>query len=223
MSLSPFDVLRRPRMARRYLNPAKASPPVTDEEGSAARTPLPLPGPAERSRGRQPAGRRLGIRIRGRRGRRTGSGPAPGGRRAAARRAGRARRPEGRRGEVGRRRPEVGRVRAAAASRDALAAAASEHLRSLAALATAAAGHNALLAEAHAKLAELGLRTRDDWLDEGQEHAEGTIDGGGVRAGGTDWTPVPAAGRLRTRAARCSPGWPGAPAGRGREVQLAGV
>ena len=31
-------------------------------------------------------------------------------------------------------------------------------------------------------------------LDEGQEHAEGTLDGPGLRAGAVDWLPVPGAG-----------------------------
>ena len=38
------------------------------------------------------------------------------------------------------------------------------------------------------------MRVRDDLVDEGAEHAEGVLDGPGLRAGGTDWTPVPAAG-----------------------------
>jgi len=79
-------------------------------------------------------------------------------------------------------------------SRDAVAAAAAEHLRSLAALAGAAAEHNARLAEGRARLAELGLRVRDDLVDEGQEHAEGVLDGPGLRAGGIDWLPLPGAG-----------------------------
>ena len=35
---------------------------------------------------------------------------------------------------------------------------------------------------------------RDDLVDDGEEHAEGILDGPGLRAGGTDWTPIPAAG-----------------------------
>jgi hypothetical protein len=81
-----------------------------------------------------------------------------------------------------------------AASRDAVAAAAAEHLRALASLASAAEEHNRLLAQHRTRLAELGLRIRDDLVDEGQEHAEGVLDGPGLRAGGTSWTPVPAAG-----------------------------
>ena len=51
-----------------------------------------------------------------------------------------------------------------------------------------------MLARSRARLAELGLRTRDDLVAEGEEHAEGVLDGHGVRAGGVDWTPVPAPG-----------------------------
>ena len=79
------------------------------------------------------------------------------------------------------------------ASRDQIAAAAAEHLRSLAALASAAAEHNALLAEGRTLLAERGLRVRDDLADDGAEQAEGVLDGPGLRAGGTDWLPVPGA------------------------------
>jgi len=81
-----------------------------------------------------------------------------------------------------------------AVTRDTVAAAAAAHLKSLAALAAAAEAHNARLAQGRARLAGLGLRVRDELLDEGQEHAEGVLDGPGLRAGGTDWTPVPAAG-----------------------------
>ena len=80
------------------------------------------------------------------------------------------------------------------ASRDQVGALAAEHLRQLAALAAAAEGHNALLAQSRARLAELGLRVRDDLVDEHAEHDEGVLDGPGLRAGGVDWTPVPAAG-----------------------------
>jgi hypothetical protein len=82
-----------------------------------------------------------------------------------------------------------------AASRDQLAAAAADHLRALAALATAAEAHNKLLGAGRARLAGLGLAVRDDLVDvdTGGEHAEGTIDGG-VRAGGVNWTPVVAPG-----------------------------
>jgi hypothetical protein len=82
-----------------------------------------------------------------------------------------------------------------AASRDQLGAAAADHLRALAALAAASDAHNTLLATGRARLAELGLAVRDDLVDvdAGGEHGEGTIDGG-VRAGGRDWTPVPAPG-----------------------------
>ena len=75
-------------------------------------------------------------------------------------------------------------------SRDAVAAAAAEHLRSLATLAGAAAEHNARLAEGRARLAELGLRVRDDLVDDGAEHGEGVLDGPGLRAGGVDWLPI---------------------------------
>jgi hypothetical protein len=80
------------------------------------------------------------------------------------------------------------------ASRDQVAAAAADHLRALAALSAAADAHNQLLATSRAQVAALGLQVRDDLLDEGSEHPEGTMDGGGLRAGGVDWTPVPAAG-----------------------------
>ncbi len=68
------------------------------------------------------------------------------------------------------------------------------HLKALAALTVAAEAHNARLAQARARLAELGLRVRDELADGGAEHDEGILDGPGLRAGGTDWTPVPAGG-----------------------------
>lgn len=80
------------------------------------------------------------------------------------------------------------------ASRDRVAAAAGEHLRAAAALTSVVAEHNALLAESRARLAELGLRVHDDLVDDGAEHAEGILDGPGLRAGGIDWTPVPSGG-----------------------------
>ena len=80
------------------------------------------------------------------------------------------------------------------ASRNQIAAAAAEHLRSLAALAAAATEHNSRLAEGRTLLAAKGLRVKDDLLDEGQEHDEGTLEAPGLRAAGTDWLPVPAAG-----------------------------
>jgi hypothetical protein len=79
------------------------------------------------------------------------------------------------------------------ASRDQIAAAAAEHLRALAGLAMAVDAHNGKLAAGRARLAALGLAVRDDLVDEGQEHAEGTLDRG-VRAGATDWIPVDAGG-----------------------------
>jgi hypothetical protein len=84
---------------------------------------------------------------------------------------------------------------ALAASRDQVAAATADHLRSLAAVASAVDAHNKLLATGRARLAELGLAARDDLVDieAGQEHPEGTIDRG-VRAGGRDWTAIPAPG-----------------------------
>jgi hypothetical protein len=86
---------------------------------------------------------------------------------------------------------------ALAASRDQVAAAAADHLRSLAALKTAVDAHNGLLADGRARLAAAGLQVRDDLVDveTGGEHAEGTTDRG-VRAGGVDWTPVPAPGLI---------------------------
>jgi hypothetical protein len=88
----------------------------------------------------------------------------------------------------------AGMAASLAASRDQVAAAAAEHLRTLAALSSAAAEHNARLAEARAKLAATGLRVHDDLVDDGQEHAEGVLDGPGLRAGGVDWLPVAAGG-----------------------------
>jgi hypothetical protein len=83
-----------------------------------------------------------------------------------------------------------------AASRDQVAAAAVAHLAALAALASAARKHNSLLARHRAALAAAGIATRDDLVDadHGQEHPEGTIDGGGLVAAGIVWTPVPAPG-----------------------------
>ncbi len=80
---------------------------------------------------------------------------------------------------------------ALAASRDQVAAAAAEHLRSLAALTVAAAEHNSRMAEARAVLAAKGLQVSGD---EDAEHEEGILDAGGLRAAGTDWTPLDAAG-----------------------------
>jgi hypothetical protein len=82
-----------------------------------------------------------------------------------------------------------------AASRDAVAAAAGEHLRTLAQLVNAAEAHNALVTKSRDRLAALGLSVRDDLVDVagGQEHPEGTADVG-LRAGGVDWIPVPAQG-----------------------------
>jgi hypothetical protein len=80
-----------------------------------------------------------------------------------------------------------------AASRDAVASAAAEHLRALAGLAMAVDAHNGKLAAGRARLAALGLAVRDDLVDtdRGEEHPEGTLDRG-LRAGATDWTPVEA-------------------------------
>lgn len=80
------------------------------------------------------------------------------------------------------------------AGRDQIAAAAAEHLRSLAVLASVAAEHNARLAEGRTLLAERGLRVKDELADDGDEHDEGVLDGPGLRAEGVDWTPAPAAG-----------------------------
>lgn len=99
-----------------------------------------------------------------------------------------------------------------AATRDAIAAAAAEHLKSLAALAVATEAHNARLAQGRARIAELGLRVHDDLADGGAEHGEGIIDTQGLRAEGTDWTPVPAGGvtahALRQVFAAAGPGHP---------------
>jgi hypothetical protein len=83
---------------------------------------------------------------------------------------------------------------ALAASRDQVSAASRQHLASAASLASAVDEHNRQLAQHRAHLAELGLAVVDDLLDEGQQHDEGTVDGGGLRAGGTTWTPVPPPG-----------------------------
>ena len=83
---------------------------------------------------------------------------------------------------------------ALAASRDQVAAAAAGHLRALAALAAAEDAHNRAVASARAELARRGLAVRDDLAAGGADHAEGTLDGGGVRAGEVDWTPLPAGG-----------------------------
>src|SRR5690348_383999 len=80
------------------------------------------------------------------------------------------------------------------ASRDRVADAARKHLAALADLAGAVGDHNATLAAHRAAVASLGLAVRDDLVAEGDEHGEGTLDGGGLRAGGVDWIPVPAGG-----------------------------
>jgi hypothetical protein len=84
---------------------------------------------------------------------------------------------------------------ALAGSRDQVAAAAAAHLKALADLKALTDAHNQLLIT-RATVATLGLAVRDDLVDvdEGQEHPEGTMDGGGLRAGGVNWTPVPAPG-----------------------------
>lgn len=82
-------------------------------------------------------------------------------------------------------------AKALAASRDAVANAAGAHLKTLTALASAERAHNELLGQSRATLAATGLRVRDD-LSEGQEHSEGVLDSGGVRAGNIDWTSLPA-------------------------------
>jgi hypothetical protein len=87
-----------------------------------------------------------------------------------------------------------------AASRDQVAAAAAAHLKALSAVASAVAAHNRLLAASRAQVASLGLQVRDDLLDEGSEHPEGTLDRG-VRVGGTDWIPIPPGG-VEAHAAR---------------------
>jgi hypothetical protein len=79
-----------------------------------------------------------------------------------------------------------------AASRDQVAAAWAELLRVLGQLAVLADAHNQALASARDRLASLGLATQDDLVPDG-EHAEGTLPAG-VRAEGTDWTPIPALG-----------------------------
>lgn len=80
------------------------------------------------------------------------------------------------------------------ASRDRVADAARQHLQALSALAAAVDGHNQLLTAQRAMVAGLGLAVHDDLVGEGQEHAEGTLEGGGLRAGDVDWIPIPAGG-----------------------------
>ena len=87
------------------------------------------------------------------------------------------------------------------ASRDRVADAARRHLAALADLAGAVDGHNALLAGQRSAVAALGLAMRDDLVAEGGEHGEGTLEGGGLRADGVDWTPVPA-GAIEAHALR---------------------
>lgn len=93
--------------------------------------------------------------------------------------------------------PEVkAMAEALTASRDAVAEAAVAHLRALAALATAAEAHNALVDASRSRMAELGLSVLDSLT--GQRHDSGTLGdqhfGSGLRIAGTDWTHVPAAG-----------------------------
>ena len=81
------------------------------------------------------------------------------------------------------------------ASRDQVAAAAAAHLTALAGLAGAIGSHNALLARSRARVAELGLRVKDDLVDGDEAHDEGVLDSGmGLRAGGVSWTVIPAPG-----------------------------
>ena len=92
----------------------------------------------------------------------------------------------------------AGMATALAASRDQVSAAAAAHLRALADLKALTDAHNRLLATSRATVATLGLAVRDDLVDvdEGQEHAEGTTDGGGLRVGDVMWTPIPAPGLI---------------------------
>jgi len=79
-------------------------------------------------------------------------------------------------------------------SRDAISAAAQEHMDSTAKLVLAVNEHNANLKSAHDQFAGMGLRVRDDLIEDGADHDEGCHDSQGVRVSGTDWTPVPADG-----------------------------
>lgn len=86
------------------------------------------------------------------------------------------------------------------ASRDALGAAAAEHLAALVRLELATANHNTLVTDSRARLAAAGLQVRDDLSAGGEDHEEGALDQG-VRAGATDWLPVPP-GALAAHACR---------------------
>lgn len=79
-----------------------------------------------------------------------------------------------------------------AASRDQVAGTWAVFLKAAAALQADSAAHNGNLSAARSMLAAKGLAVRDDLVDvdSGAEHAEGSLDSGGVRLGGVDWTPV---------------------------------
>jgi hypothetical protein len=85
-------------------------------------------------------------------------------------------------------------VKAAARDMQSIATGLSASRDQVAVAASAADAHNKLLAASRAQVAALGLAVRDDLLGDGTEHPEGTLDSGGLRVGGTNWTPVPAAG-----------------------------
>lgn len=183
-------------MARKYINPAKSAPAVTDRVLDEARARAAVA--AERLQAAEDA-------DPAHPGWESEYGAASADARAAQRRveglerlrAAQLERSGKRDAAVKAAAPELADLAAGlAASRDQVAAAAAEHLRALATLASATDAHNRLLAGAHARVAELGLRVRDDLCDveAGEEHPEGVLDGGGVRAGGVNWTPVPAAG-----------------------------
>jgi len=83
------------------------------------------------------------------------------------------------------------------ATRDAIAAAAVKHMQATAELVQATEAHNQNLKDQHDRMAELGLRIRDDLLEGQPDHPEGCHDnlsGQGITLLGTTWMPVPAGG-----------------------------
>jgi hypothetical protein len=83
------------------------------------------------------------------------------------------------------------------ASRDQVSAEWAGLLRAVASFTRAGEAHNQALAAERDQLAGAGLLVRDDLCAPEEEHAEGALDaldGGGVRAAGTDWLPVPVPG-----------------------------
>ena len=144
-------------MARKYVNPAKSAPPVDDKlldearakaEVTAARLreaergdPLAPSWPAEYEAATA-AARATSRRVEALEQLRAAQLERGGQRAAAVKSA---------------QKDLAAKGTALATSRDAVAAAAAEHLRSLAALAAATEGHNALLSQSRARLAGAGL------------------------------------------------------------------